>query len=222
MKKIIALLLAAVMLLGITAAFAEGEAKEIIWQEIPWGSAKQEVLQAMIEGNWIQSEGDTIFAEYATSEWAWPSFLTEKGAVCDWVNMDIVNSLRNQGVNTLSTDRKLKFDAKIAGYNVRQIACTFAPDGALRTVGVLLDGADEDDLIRKLETVYGASEADKDDSYTLYFRRGENDTAVALTASNFWGDRPYLIYGKTAWSDLFTIEDEASSDQIDSNEISGL
>ncbi len=208
MKKTVAFLLAAVMLWSLVSVFAEEEAKEITWQDIPWGCTRADVMKNMIENQWIQSEEDTDYSAYGSDEWAWASFVTAAGCICEWTDYELVNSLRGKGINILATKRGVKPELTIAGYPVKEKAFTFAPDGSFMTVGISLDKAKADDLIGKLESVYGESEltADRDDFYNLYFKQGENSTAVALVESNFWGDGPYLVYGKTVWEEILNMQ----------------
>lgn len=227
MKKLCVFIIALVLMVGVVCS-AMAYDEEIVWQDIPWDSTKADALKIMIGNKWIQSEKDTVFSAYGSDEWAWASFITKVGGFCEWTDNKIVNLLRDKGIRILATKRGVKPELAIAGYAVKAIVFTFAPDGKLMTTGVSLGDASPDDLIQKLESVYGESElpADREDTYSLYFVKGANDTAVALVECNFWGDGPYLVYGKTTWEEILNIQLAKTTPeplpQADSSDTSGL
>ena len=213
MKKIIALLLAATMLLGMITAFAEDEAKEITWQDIPWGSSFDGVHQIMTDKGIYNPSSTTVMqGKHANSIMSGlaGAFLLENGDIEEeWYSDKYIKS----------EIRHLVYFAPevvAGGYNVKTLIFTFSPDDKLMTIVVGIDTNDfwsgpAEDLSTKLKTVYGAS-----DNENRYLKLGENNTAVTL------GSTPMatgIIYGKTNWNEVLPGESE---NVVDVTDTSGL
>ena len=139
MKKIIALLLAATMLLGMITAFAEDEAKEITWQDIPWGSSFDGVHQIMTDKGIYNPSSTTVMqGKHANSIMSGlaGAFLLENGDIEEeWYSDKYIKS----------EIRHLVYFAPevvAGGYNVKTLIFTFSPDDKLMTIVVGIDTND--------------------------------------------------------------------------------
>lgn len=220
MKKILALLLAVLMLASVGYAWAEEtteEEVEITFQGIPWGSSRDEIKSWAIE-NGFQFVGPV--AHYTQA------FLDESGK---YVSDGIIYSTSDSGKFLQAYDND---SFQIAGYTIPALDFHFdVRDGKteLNTVVVHIlhsDATNEqaqailDDLEQKLITVYGenaVSSTDNSPSGSIYgydfssgytysgptsmkagdrYRKvGAADTAICLTYSGLRG--VMLVYGKT-------------------------
>lgn len=181
MKKMMALLLAAMMVLGLTGtALAYDE--EITWQGIPWGSNVEEVIRFLMENNFIESEPNVssgYFAECFT-------FLTEKGIEAI-PGKDYDTDYWNACASLEITPEEYK----IGGYDIEDITFNFAANGDSESlISVVVrnrawDDAARKDLTNKINRVYGNNWI------------GANNTAICFVERGGIWDYNYLVYSKT-------------------------
>ena len=227
MKKVLAFLLAVLMLASIGCAWAEETAEEpaeITFQGIPWGSSADDVRELMdklgVPGwsvNHTKGNGSAGFGrEYV---------LAENGTNIEW--------------NKTSTDsqtyvaRQIGYSMPgmtVAGYEADTIYFNFAINGEVaELVSVTFTSVKNydsetawNDLVNKLTQVYGAGELLEGASGTEYVTVGGNNTAVTLYYK--YGDTVALTYGRTdaiAILDTYFMQIE-SPEAVDSTDTSGL
>ena len=157
MKKMIALLLTATMLRGLTGtALAYDE--EITWQGVPWGSSADDTIKILNEKGFLNPE----WAEYA-NQILMPgmgSYIKER----EEINAEMSGE-NGAALSLLRIDRGNQFLAdvvKIAGYSVNRLEFTFVINGTksrLVNVGIDLEYVNAAeaiaDLQQKLTSVYG-------------------------------------------------------------------
>jgi len=244
MKKWLALLLAALMLASVGCAWAEETAEEvaeITFQDIPWGSSKEEVK------SWAKKNG---FHEVSEPVHYTDVFLDESGKYV----------IAGSGFISSGCDKILcacdNASFQIAGYTICQLDFHFDDqDGKIELHTVVVhvldpDATEEqmqatlDDLEQKLITVYGENAVPSTDNspsgsvygydflsgYTYsgstsmktgdrYRKLGAEDTAICLTNQKTAGG-VMLVYGK-----IHAPEAEVKNEtpfMIDSFNISGL
>ena len=159
MKKIIALFLAAMMMLGM-AGTALAYDEQITFQEIPWGSSVEETIKLLNEKGFLDPE----WAEYVNQV-----LIPESGYYIkkrEEINAEMSGD-NGKVLTLLQIDRGNLFlaeDKRIAGYPVERLEFTFVVNGAesqLVDVGIDLkyENAAEAiaDLQQKLTSVYGNS-----------------------------------------------------------------
>lgn len=206
MKKVLAFLLAMMMLVSVGCAWAEGtteEAAEITFQDIPWGSSVDTVAEWVIQREEYSLPYDTaekLLNQYMP--WSKGSsgrniILTTDGTTLDGqVERDYGKALANW--TTFGGERGELAGFAIAGYKMNELYYDFTFDGeatGLISVGISLEcpnGEDAafTDLQQKLRTVYGVGDIDDENTY---FKMGANNTAVLLRKNG----TPILIYGIT-------------------------
>lgn len=163
MKKILALLLAVLMLASIGCAWAEESVKPITWQGIPWGSSLEETTDALIVLGLISDETEMQYLGGGLLP-----FFNENGPID-------INEMYRIPEGTLKPEATPVYgiepqDYIIAGYRTAAVAFNFAFDGEntkLITIYVLLERPqgmrkDEmyDDLALKTAQVYGEGVAE--------------------------------------------------------------
>ena len=211
MKKVLAFLLAVMMLASVGCAWAEGtteELPEITFQDIPWGSSVETVAEWV-----VQREEYSLSYDTAEKHLNWYSpwnkgssgrdiILNADGTTLDGqAEYDYGKALANW--TTFGGERGDLAGFSIAGYKMNTLYYDFTYDGettGLISVGVSLEcpnGADVAfaDLQQKLRTVYGAGDIDDENTY---FKMGADNTAVLLRKN----DDPILIYGVTNATEL--------------------
>lgn len=221
MKKLFALILAAMMLTVVGCAWAEEPAAEITFQDIPWGSSIEMVAEWVIQQEEYSMSYDTA-EKILTMYMPWYEgsshhnmILTADGTPLDRdTDADFRDVLANWC--TFGGERGELAGFAIAGYKMNEIYYNFTrseDSTGLISVGVNLDfpgGADAAfaDLQQKLRSVYGAGDIDDE---TVYFKTGANNTAVLLRK----GETPMLVYGVTnavtLLNDILCIETPAST-----------
>ncbi|MBR6786899.1 MAG: hypothetical protein IKM26_03110 [Clostridia bacterium] len=196
MKKVLALLLAVLMLASISCAWAEGtteEAVEITFQDIPWGSSIEEVT------SWAKENG--FQSVYIGSTFSTASFLDASGKY----NQDVVigSPFELHSFKTLNVFDGTSF--QIAGYTV-SLEFYFDSQGENTELGTVIatiqapqTQAILDDLEQGLITAYGENALPSTDispngTGDRYRKLGAADTAVCLTNNPNYGAQ--LIYGK--------------------------
>lgn len=197
MKKLMALILAAMMLASIGCAWAEGtteEAVEITFQDIPWGSSIEEVT------SWAKENG--FQNVYIASTFSNASFLDASGKY-NW-NVHIGSALDTDAVKVVYAFDSTPF--QIAGYTV-SLEFYFDARGEKTELGTVVatiqapqTQAMLDDLEQELITAYGENALPSTDispngTGDRYRKLGAADTAVCLTNNPNYGAQ--LIYGKT-------------------------
>lgn len=182
MKKVLALLLAVLMLASIGCAWAEEtveEPAEITFQDIPWGLSVEEVQGAL---------------EKTGAETRYYDDHFESGILNDDENsvINYTDSLR-EGSMLLVTD----YPELIGGYEVKMMCFDFLlgvenqswnrNETHLRQVSIKLVNHDFDDLLQKMTNIYGEP-TPMGYGYMWY---GDNSTAVYLQDGSYC-----LYYGK--------------------------
>ena len=232
MKKVLALLLAVLMLASIGCAWAEGtteEAVEITFQDIPWGSSVEEVK------SWAKEKGFDSVTLYPDP--VAPVFL------------DVSGKYSSGHVKSAKVLFAYAFDSdpfQIAGYSIYSLKFYFDVQDEKTELGTVVvciqeSGASKeqtqailDDLEQKLITVYGENAVPPMDNSLaaspeeslllelLLMANSDNDryrkvdaenTAICLT------NEALLVYGKT---NVFVAEEENNVLPIDSFNIGGL
>lgn len=193
MKKLLALVLAAMMLASIGCAWAEGtteEAVEITFQGIPWGSSVEEVV------SWAKENG---FSERFISS---PFFVASLDKSGKYTN----TSLYLSGISVKMLTAMASSSFQIAGYTV-SLEFYFDARGEKTELGTVVatiqapqTQAMLDDLEQELITAYGENALPSTDispngTGDRYRKLGAADTAVCLTNNPNYGAQ--LIYGKT-------------------------
>ncbi len=208
MKRLIAMLLTVMLLAAMTTAFAENEAQEIVWQDIPWGSSYSETVKLLIDKKIISTPNDLMKGDYAdlSPMGVFCSFMLEDGMLDDdpwspkYYNSHII----------VATNRSSGLSFKFGGYEVRSITLIFTPDEKLMSIMITPNGADYDDLTGKLSSVYG--EPSIEDPFVI---RGGNQTAVAYDYMN-----GAIVYGKTTWNEV--LPDTETKAPADASDLGGL
>ena len=238
MQKVYALLLAMLMLASVSCAWAEGtteEIGEITFQDIPWGSSKEDVE------DWAKENGFQTVTNEGTFA---PKFLDASGK---YVNTRMFTYAPATGDDRILFARD-NTSFQIAGYlidsldfhfdaqNEKPELCTvvvyFQPSYNLLDFGVYAQAQKQaqailDDLEQMLTTVYGENAVPSTDNsssgLTLmvnserYRKLGAEDTAICL---DIMDNRAILVYGKT---DVYVAEEtNVSPLTIDSFDLSGL
>lgn len=189
MKKMIAMLLAAMMLLGL-AGTALAYDEEIRWQDIPWGCSTGEVKYFFILKNGMVSDEAEIVQENGYNQ----IFLMDvNGSEIDMESIDQTASY----IETISLDRP---NIRVCGYEVKRICFIFVSDGKntqLETIGIAF--AEKDiyaSLQEALSSAYGEGEINKDHFGNEYILvKGSNNTAVSLFKSSLVFNET-ILYGK--------------------------
>ena len=206
MKKIAAFLLAMMLALGLTTAFAEEEAKEIVWQDIPWGISYQETVKLLIEKKIIDSPENLKMGDYyqLSMMGIWANFLLENGEVDFYI---FSPKYLNSGI-IVATNYSYDLSFTYGGYPVRSITLTFSPDDQLMSIAIAPKDFNYDDLTKKLTTVYG--EPSIQDPFVIL---GGNQTAISFDFNT-----ESFVYGKTTWNEILSepeTETQAISDNVD-------
>lgn len=154
MKKILALLLVAMMLLGLNGtALAYDE--DITWQGIPWRSSVEDAVKILIEKGYIKPENESLAIE---------SLILDSGSVFYQDNETVgVSLFGDRMVAELQLNKgALLEETKIAGYLVDRIALTFVyyeDITSLVCVQIMLNensySYNYKDLSAKITAVYG-------------------------------------------------------------------
>lgn len=220
MKRICSVVIIFMLIIGM-AGYAWAYDDEIVWQEIPWESKREDVLRILKKSKWISSNEDTrtfSFIDIMNYGMGYPSFVDEELSLSDTYD---IFSENQKDIQILVVWQPRN---KIAGYDVRFLEFTFSPEDKLLAVGVNLEvpnGADAayEDLLVKQERIYGTGDAfDSGCRFT-----GTNETAVILT-QQYGYSSPFLAYGKTNWKEMIGLEILAGkeADTIDPSDDSGL
>lgn len=226
MKKIVSLLLVVLLLTGTVSALAD----EIIWQNIPWTSTKDEVLKTVIENQWIAQSDEMKYGsagDLSEMGAGVPAFIVRnQGLLYLWDYYKEI--MMNNDIHLLTTNIwKTAPNLTVGGYAVKALGFTFAPDHTLMTIGLPLlcpNGEEETfiDLSAKLKSLYGGNEFEYQGE-PRYISYGDNETAVVL--QSYEGEL-YLAYGRmtveTALGIHVETDGEAVPVMIDSNNTSGL
>ena len=210
MKKIVALLLAAALLLGMTTALAGGETKEITWQDIPWEIGFEEAAKLLVEKGVISSTDELMKGDYYEFSMMGVigSFLTESGMPDE----EFLSPKFLQGGIVLATNRHSGLDFTYGGYPVRTITLVFTPDDKLMSILITPESFDYGDLTGKLTSVYG--EPSIEDPFVIL---GGNRTALTFD----WNINAF-VYGKTTWDEVFPDGAAETQPQADANDVGGL
>lgn len=192
MKKLLALILAVMMLASISCAWAEGtteEAVEITFQGIPWGSSVEEVV------SWVKENG---FSERFISS---PFFVASLDKSGKYTN----TSLYLSGISVKMLTAMASSSFQIAGYTV-SLEFYFDSRGEKTELGTVIVSIQDpqtqeilDNLEQELITAYGENALPSTDispngTGDRYRKVGAADTAVCLTNNPNYGVQ--LIYGK--------------------------
>lgn len=167
MKKVLALLLAVLMLASIGCAWAEGtavEPAEITFQGIPWGSTYEDTVTHLVACGVIKDESVIVLHE---TEWFY--VLNEQGEmvqVTKEIFPDTYNPIVLMSCNISASYNELNSEFKMGGYAVNKLDFFFINDGTTtQLVSVLALPLPSDtfsdmclDLVDKLDTVYGKGE----------------------------------------------------------------
>lgn len=216
MKKWIAILLATVLLLNMGCALADVD-MEITFQDIPWGSSKEDVYHIVLEKGLAQTEDEYIYE--SDDGGTYLSYDSQK------------NYIRNTGSDFLSwLQASWNFNKEkiIAGYNLDRLNFSFITENDethLIYVEVVLDWKSNEeeayaDLQQKLTTVYGEG-FHKTDEYGFtdyYIWKGANNTAVQL---NYSQRSLSLTYGVLDVDERLA-QIEAQIEPVDHDDTSGL
>ena len=193
MKKLLALILAVMMLASIGCAWAEGtteEAIEITFQGIPWGSSVEEVV------SWAKENG---FSERFISS---PFFVASLDKSGKYTNTFLYLS----GISVKMLTAMASSSFQIAGYTV-SLEFYFDSRGEKTELGTVIVSIQDpqtqeilDNLEQELITAYGENALPSTDispngTGDRYRKLGAADTAVCLTNNPNYGAQ--LIYGKT-------------------------
>lgn len=203
MKKWIALLLTVAMLIGMmSAALAYDD--EITFQGIPWGITLKD-YDAVLRDNKI----------------AFCSFGVTMSSTKGWILAENDNKIafnrKNAGESPIFGFDSGSIQTEIGGYNSGgvQVHCIF--DGGswkVHAISVKFNVNNEEeaynDLVQKLESVYGEKTMGEDAGYEYCFWCGANNTCLVLTSPTWMpitqNEFPYvtLYYGTTGAEELFT------------------
>ena len=224
MKKVLALLLAVLMLASIGCACEEetaDEPAEITFQDIPWGSSREDVLAWLIQTGVVASEKSC----YSGNGYDF-TLLGNNG---DWLlyqdrkpYKDVMKMLIPQEINA---------EYQIAGYSIKEMAFGFAYDGnTTKLIAVWFypvyknDEAGREatfaDLQSKLRIVYGNGDIDDGERY---LKLGENNTAVELRLMGMGYTE--LVYGVTNTLEILAECDALAGEEpvtVDSTDTNGL
>lgn len=160
MKKVLALLLAVLMLASIGCAWAEGTAEEpaeITFQGIPWGSSLEETAEALIALGLISDQTEMQYVGGGLLP-----FFNENGPILLGEMSRIEGTLKAEATPVYAIEVQ---DFSVAGYRTTGIAFNFAFDGeqtklitvylVLENPGGMLNDDMEADLALKITQVYG-------------------------------------------------------------------
>ena len=179
MKRIISIFISIFILFGMTNSFAEEEVKEILWQNIPWGSNQKEV------SSYLKNMDDVDVGAQIMEIGTFNNLLITNSA--EKVLQYPIDIGLEQGSDALFFGYKsLFFD-----YKVVQIIFIFnnTEKGKNELIGVdiTLQNADKADLVQKLTSTYGDAEESPDGSFVW---KGDMETAVCI------GKNDELVYSK--------------------------
>ena len=221
-------MLAVLMLASIGCAWAEGTAEEpveepvgITFQDIPWGSSREDVLAWLIQTGVVASEKSCYLGNGYD--------FTLLGNNGDWLMYqdrkpykDVMKQLIPQEINV---------EFQIAGYSIKEMAFGFAYDGnTTKLIAVWFYPVYENDeagreaifadLQSKLRIVYGDGDIDDGERY---LKLGENNTAVELRLRGMGYTE--LVYGVTNTLEILAECDSLAGEEsitVDSTDTNGL
>ena len=188
MKKMMALLLAAMMLLGmIGTALAYDE--EITWQGIPWGSSVDDVKSLLIEKGFVNDETE-IKLDNGYNQ------IFPMDANGGEIGFETIDSTMPYAV-TISLDQP---NITVSGYEVMRICFIFAKtgeDSQLITIGIAFsEKGIYKELQKKFASAYGKGKTKKGVFGTEFTTViGDNNTAVSLLKASISFNET-LLYGK--------------------------
>lgn len=218
MKKWIAMLLATVLLLNMGCALADVDT-EITFQDIPWGSSKEDVYHIVLEKGLAQTEDEYIYE--SDDGGTYLSYNTQ-------YNTHYWESNQSDLLNRLDASWNFNKEKKIAGYNLDRLNFSFITEKDethLIYVEVMLDwksNAEEAyaDLQQKLTTVYGEGfhQADTNGILNYYLWKGSDNTAVMLSYNQY---SLHLYYGMLDVDERLA-QIEAQIEPVDHDDTSGL
>ena len=218
MKKLIAMLLAAALLLSAGCALADVDT-EITFQDIPWESSmedvhhavlKKELAEAVLEDVYDSNSGGAYLrynAQYNTHYWE-----SNQSDLLSW----------------LEAPWSFNKEKTIAGYNLDRLNFSFITENDethLIYAEVKLDWKSNEeeayaDLQKKLTTVYGEGfhQADKNGILNYYLWKGADNTAVMLSYNQY---SLHLYYGMLDVEERLA-QIEAQEEPVDPDDTSGL
>lgn len=216
MKKWIAMLLATVLLLNMGCALADVDT-EITFQDIPWGSSKEDVYHIVLEKGLAQTEDEYIYE--SDDGGAYLSYDSQK---------NYVGKTGSDFLSWLDASWNFNKEKKIAGYNLDRLNFSFITENDethLIYVEVMLDWKSNEeeayaDLQQKLTTVYGEGfhQADTNGILNYYLWKGSDNTAVMLSYNQY---SLHLYYGMLDVDERLA-QIEAQIEPVDHDDTSGL
>ena len=205
MKKMMALLLASMMLMGL-AGTALAYDEEITWQGIPWGSSVDDVKSLLIENGFVIDE--TEIKLYDGYNQIFP--MDANGGE---IGFETIDPTMPYAV-TISLDQP---NIRVSGYEVKRICFIFATtgeDSQLITIGIAFsEQGIFKELQNKFASAYGKGKTNKGvfgNEFTTVI--GANNTAVSLLKSSISFNET-LLYGKLDGIELLQSNLSAPSEQ---------